>query len=238
MLTLLQNNYNQNVVPVITIDGPSGSGKGTIGQLLANRLQWHFLDSGAIYRIVALAAERHQVPIDDEVNLVRLAETIQIVFQTTQGSIQIFLDQQNVTQAIRQETISQLASKIAAFPRVREALLALQRSFRKAPGLVADGRDMGTVVFPDACLKIYLEASVEERAKRRHQQLLEKGFDVRLMPLIDELIERDRRDKNRKDSPLVPAVDAVLIDTTSLSIEKVMTQVFDLACQRVSSLKK
>lgn len=233
-----QNNCDYNVIPVITIDGPSGSGKGTVGQLLANRLQWHFLDSGAIYRIIALAAQLKQIPIDDEFRLAQLAEIIRITFETTGDSIQIFLDQQNVTQAIRIETVSQLASKIAVFPRVREALLALQRSFRQAPGLVADGRDMGTVVFPDACLKIYLEASVEERAKRRYQQLMEKGFDVKLTPLVDELIERDRRDKNRKDSPLIPATDAVLIDTTSLSIESVMAQVFDLACQRISSVKK
>ena len=214
-------------IPVITVDGPGGTGKGTLGSYLANWLQWHFLDSGALYRALALAAERHAINAENVSGLVKLARDLDVVFKHTasgEGNA-ILLEGTEVGDLIRTESCGNSASRIAALPEVRKALLDRQRSFRKLPGLVADGRDMGTVVFPDAQLKIFLSASVKERALRRYKQLKEKGFDVNLPQLSDEINERDIRDSQRIVSPLRPADDAVVIDTTQLNIEAVIDRV-------------
>jgi cytidylate kinase len=211
---------------VITIDGPSGSGKGTISQLLAKELGWHFLDSGALYRLLALAADRHAIALDDEASLETLAEYLDVEFvDNGKGGAAIVLESEEVTDSIRTEEAGNAASKVAALPGVRRALLARQRAFREAPGLVADGRDMGTVVFPDATLKFYLTASAEERAQRRYKQLIEKGMDVNLASLVEEIAQRDARDASRTVAPLKPATDAVQIDTTGIGIEGVMEKV-------------
>lgn len=213
-------------IPVITVDGPSGTGKGTLSTYLADWLQWHFLDSGALYRVLALAAERHSVALDDVVQLAGLAERLDVNFPRIPGGHDsVILEGEEVNQSIRTETCGNAASRLAAWPEVRQALLARQRAFRQPPGLVADGRDMGTVVFPDAGLKIYLTASAEERARRRYKQLKEKGFDVNLAQLSVEITERDARDSQRTVSPLRPADDAAIIDTTNLSIEDVIHRV-------------
>lgn len=213
-------------IPVITVDGPSGTGKGTLSTYLADWLQWHFLDSGALYRVLALAAERHSVALDDVAQLAGLAERLDVNFPRIPGGHgSVILEREEVNQSIRTETCGNAASRLAAWPEVRQALLARQRAFRQPPGLVADGRDMGTVVFPDAGLKIYLTASAEERARRRYKQLKEKGFDVNLAQLSVEITERDARDSQRTVSPLRPADDAAIIDTTNLSIEDVIHRV-------------
>lgn len=215
-----------NQAQVITIDGPSGSGKGTISQLLAKELGWHFLDSGALYRLLALAADRHAIALDDEASLEPLAEHLDVQFVSNgKGSTTIVLESEDVTDAIRSETCGNAASRVAALPGVRRALLARQRAFREAPGLVADGRDMGTVVFPDATLKLFLTASAEERAQRRYKQLIEKGMDVNLPSLVEEIAQRDARDASRAVAPLKPAADAVEIDTTGIDIAGVMAKV-------------
>lgn len=211
--------------PVITIDGPGGAGKGTLCQLLAEKLEWHLLDSGAIYRVLALAALHHNVALDDEAGLVPLAAHLDVQFPVQHNQVKTILEGEDVSRAIRSEKMGDTASKIAAFPRVREALLRRQRAFRTAPGLIADGRDMGTVVFPDAQVKIFLDASAEERANRRLLQLQEKGFDVSFDRLLSEIQARDDRDRNRAVAPLKAADDALVIDSTHLSIAEVLDKV-------------
>jgi cytidylate kinase len=205
----------QNVIPIIAIDGPSASGKGTIAEQAARRLSFRYLDSGAIYRVAALAARRTGVPLDDETALAALATSLDIQFRD--GGI--FLNGENVTQAVRSEEAGNDASKIAALPGLRAALLQRQREFRQPPGLVADGRDMGSVVFPDAILKIYLTATVEARAKRRYKQLKQKGMYANLAAILEELRQRDARDSNRSASPLKICDDALVLDTTQLTID-------------------
>ncbi|MBY5920366.1 (d)CMP kinase [Ferrimonas balearica] len=211
--------------PVITIDGPSGAGKGTICQLLANKLGWHLLDSGAIYRVLALAAIHHDVELDNEEALSLLAAHLDVQFHPSDDGVKVVLEGEAVSKAIRSQECADAASKVAALPRVREALLRRQRAFREQPGLIADGRDMGTVVFPTAQAKIFLTASAEERAERRYAQLKEKGYDVSIDRLLGEIRERDERDSNRAVAPLKPAEDALEIDTTGMSIDQVLDAV-------------
>lgn len=210
--------------PVVTVDGPSGAGKGTISQLLAERLGFKLLDSGAIYRVLALAAIHHNVELDNEESLTLLAAHLDVQFITSSEGkgIKVVLEGEDVSLTIRSQECSNAASKVAAFPRVREALLRRQRAFAEAPGLIADGRDMGTVVFPNTPVKLYLTASAEERAQRRYNQLQDKGFDVNIDQLLSEIKERDDRDMNRSVAPLVPAEDALVIDTTNINIEDVL----------------
>jgi cytidylate kinase len=212
--------------PVITVDGASGTGKGTISQLLAKRLKWKFLDSGALYRVLALAAQKHGVDLDNEKALEVLAEHLDVQFLARESDpATIILEGEDVTEIIRTEKIGNAASIVAALPAVRAALLSRQRAFRDSPGLVADGRDMGTVVFPDAELKIFLLASPEERALRRYNQLKERGISVTLSDLIKELRERDRRDQERTVAPLKPAPDAIRIDTDRLTVDQVVERI-------------
>jgi len=220
-------------VPVLTVDGPSGSGKGTVGAQLARELGWHFLDSGALYRLVGLAASRAGVAFTDAGVLGRVARSLDVSFRLTEaGEVRAMLAGTDVGDAIRTEDAGSWASQVAAVPEVRNALLERQRDFRRPPGLVADGRDMGTTVFPRATLKIYLTASPEIRAQRRYKQLKDKGFDVNLPRLLDEIRRRDARDAGREASPLKPAADAVVIDTSELSIDEVMTRIRSLLPQQ------
>jgi len=215
-------------VPVIAIDGPSGSGKGTIARRVAEKLGWRLLDSGALYRLVALAAERRCVDLDDEAAVARVARDLNVWFASAaDGSERIELDGEEVTRQIRSEEAGANASRVAALSAVREALLVRQRAFRKPPGLVADGRDMGTEVFPKATLKVFLTASAEERARRRHKQLKDKGIDVSLAALSRDIEDRDRRDSERRVAPLRPADDARRLDSSGLSIEAVAQTVLD-----------
>lgn len=222
---------SETSVPVITVDGPSGSGKGTICRLLARELGWHLLDSGALYRLSALAARHHGVSLDDEEALVVLAAhlDVQFVAKDRDSEVQIVLEGEEVTDAIRTEQIGNDASVVAAIPAVRAALLERQRAFADAPGLIADGRDMGTVVFPAAELKIYLDASAEERARRRYNQLINKGLGASLQAILDDIQARDLRDMSREVAPLKPAEDAVVLDTTSMTIDEVLVAVMDEA---------
>lgn len=217
---------------VITIDGPTASGKGTIARLIAQRLGWHILDSGALYRLVALAAQKHSIALDDVESLQPLAAHLDVEFVAGEGAdeMAVLLEGEDVTLELRAETTGNGASKVAALPVVREALLERQRAFLQEPGLIADGRDMGTVVFPDALVKIFLTASAEERARRRYNQLKDKGLGVTMRSLLDEIAERDERDRNRAASPLVPAEDAVELDTSELSIDEVVDRLWQL-CQ-------
>ena len=209
---------------VITVDGPSGAGKGTLCMLLAKKLGFQLLDSGAIYRVLALAAIHHGVDPDSEEALVPLATHLDVEFIAEGDLVKVILEGEDVSKALRKEETGMAASKIAALPRVREALLRRQRAFEQGKGLVADGRDMGTVVFPEAAVKIFLDASAEERARRRHKQLQLKGLDVKFDALLSEIQERDDRDRNRSVAPLRPAEGSLLLDSTALSIDEVVAQ--------------
>lgn len=216
-------------IPILTIDGPSGSGKGTISRLVAQRLGWHYLDSGAIYRAVGVAAGWANADLSDPVALTRLACDTRIQFRT-EGSAEprVLVDGVDATDELRTETAGAAASAIAAVPEVRGALFQKQRDFLRPPGLVADGRDMGTVVFPEAAHKVFLSASAEERARRRHKQLSDKGLEVTIDALLREIQARDARDAQRAVAPLKPAPDAVLVDTTGIPVEAVVERVLAL----------
>lgn len=215
-------------VPVITVDGPGGTGKGTVCSYLAETLGWHLLDSGALYRAVALAALRARLDLDDASMVAELTNSLTIRFRVAGADMATLLDGEDVTGAIRSEDCGSAASRIAVHPPVRRALLARQRAFQRPPGLVADGRDMGTVVFPDAPLKVYLTATPEERARRRHKQLIEKGISDSLQRLSANIVERDARDRERSTSPMKPAPDAIVIDTTTLNVGEVRKRVSGL----------
>ncbi len=214
---------HDRMIPVITIDGPSASGKGTIAQLVAKELGFHYLDSGALYRLVALRSSQDGVDVSDEVALAEIASNLDVSFENND----VFLENKQVTDAIRAEQCGMLASKLASYQRVRSALMARQRAFRKWPGLVTDGRDMGSVVFPDAVLKVYLTASAEVRAQRRYKQLIEKGINANIDFLQEEIRKRDERDSHREVAPLQKGSDARLLDTTSLSIFQAQNSVLE-----------
>lgn len=217
----------RRAVPVVTIDGPSGSGKGTIGRLLAQKLGWHYLDSGALYRLVALAALRRHLDFRDAAALAALAANLDVRVTPAAAGDRVYLEGADVSSELRTERAGDAASKVAAIPEVRAALLKRQRDFAVPPGLVADGRDMGTVVFPDAVLKVVLTASAEARAMRRHKQLKEKGIDVSLPDLSWDIAQRDARDANRTVAPFKPAPDAHVIDSTSLTPEEVVAHILN-----------
>jgi cytidylate kinase len=221
-------------IPVLAIDGPSGSGKGTLAQMLARHLNWHLLDSGALYRIVGLAAIEKGVDLDDEPALAAIAKQLKIEFAPSQlgQPAAVLLDGRDVSSAVRNEQSGYYASRVAVFSAVRTALLAKQRAFARKPGLVADGRDMGTAVFTDAPLKIFLTASAEERAQRRYKQLIDKGESVNLAALLEDIRLRDQRDSERAVAPLKPALDAVIIDSTALAIEQVFQHALELLRER------
>ena len=221
-------------IPVITIDGPSGSGKGTVAVRIAEKLGFTLLDSGALYRSVGIAALRGGIDLRDHQQIAELARDLNIEFGVSSPD-SVWLDGEDVSLEIRTDIGSELASQIGAIPAAREALYERQLAFRKAPGLVADGRDMGTVVFQDAIIKIYLTARPEERAQRRYKQLIDKGIDASLADLLQDLKERDARDSERPISPLKPAKDAVVLDTTDLHIDQVVEQVLDLVSERLVS---
>ncbi len=208
-------------IPVITIDGPTASGKGTVAHRVADRLGFYYLDSGALYRLTALSAIRHNTSLNDEHGLAKVAEHLECSF----AGEHVFLANEDVTGAIRAEEVGNTASKIAALPAVRHALVGLQLRFRAAPGLVADGRDMGTVIFPNAILKVFLTASVEARADRRYKQLIGKGFSANMADLLSDLQERDARDANRPIAPLKPAEGAYVLDTSDMTADQAVEQV-------------
>lgn len=218
------------IAPVLTIDGPSGVGKGTVARIIAQQQGWHLLDSGAIYRAFALAVDARGVATSDENNLEKIAQTLDLEFKTQADSelVSVYLDGKDVSKELRSEKTGEMASKIASIGVVRQALLKRQQDFAQAPGLVADGRDMGTVVFVDAAYKVYLTASAEERANRRLKQLQKQGYKGIISQILAEVEARDARDSSRKHSPLKPAKDALIIDTTELSIDEVITQVSEL----------
>ena len=224
----------QQSAPVITVDGPSGAGKGTVCARLAQELNWQLLDSGALYRITGLASERKGLALgdsmseQDEAAVADVAANLDVRFEPTPLGVKVILEGDDVTDQIRTEEVGSLASQVAALPAVREALLQRQRDFQTLPGVIADGRDMGTVVFPQAQVKVFLTASAEERGQRRYKQLTEKGFNASLPALIQDIRARDERDSNRAVAPLKPADDATMIDSTSMTIEEVCQQVMQL----------
>lgn len=225
---------NIHTIPIITIDGPSASGKGTIAQLVAKKLGFHYLDSGALYRLVALEMLQSHVDIDNIAELTEIARKLNTVFKDDQ----IYLDGKIVTDDIRSEQCGNLASKLAAYPQVRAALTERQRAFRQLPGLVTDGRDMGSVIFPDANLKIFLTASAEIRAQRRHNQLIEKGISANIADLLQDIVKRDERDSNRSIAPLQQCTDARLLDTSSLTISQAQDTVltwYNEICAKTSA---
>ena len=216
---------NNASIPVLTIDGPSGSGKGTVAQLMAKKLGWHYLDSGAIYRVLAQAAIKHKIDLADEQQLAEKASQLDLVFSLDNDVLKVLLEGEDVSLLIRSEQAGNAASKVASLPLVRAALLKRQHDFRKKPGLVTDGRDMGTVVFPTAPYKVYLTASAKVRAERRYKQLKEKGIECNIFALEAEISERDRRDSQRKVAPLKPADDAIELDSTRLGIDSVFKRI-------------
>ncbi|WP_413692401.1 (d)CMP kinase [Psychromonas sp. KJ10-2] len=222
-----------SVSNLITIDGPSGSGKGTVCHILAKKLKWHLLDSGALYRILAFAALKKQIPLNNADALAALALTLDVSFVSNGSGVDTLLGDQNIGDQLRTEVVGQAASEVASIEQVRAALLARQQAFLQAPGLIADGRDMGTVVFPDAPVKIFLDASAEERAQRRFNQLQDKGFNVSIAQILSEIKERDYRDRNRAVAPLRPADDAFVIDSTSLTIDEVVEQILNLTALKL-----
>lgn len=216
---------------IITVDGPSGSGKGTISQMLADKLGWHMLDSGALYRVLGVAAQRHGMDLAHHENITALARNLDIQFLTNSqsGEVEPIFEGENLAKEIRTDEAGQAASQVASIPSVREALLERQRDFYQAPGLVADGRDMGTVVFPQAPVKIFLTASAECRADRRYKQLKNKGVSANMRALLDSIKARDERDRTRPVAPLVPADGAFVVDSSDLTIDEVLVQVLDFA---------
>ncbi|MCH8620992.1 (d)CMP kinase [Undibacterium sp. TS12] len=220
--------------PVITIDGPTASGKGTVAHRVAKHLGFHYLDSGALYRLTALMATRHHVALDDEAEIAIMARTLPCRF--VHGHV--FLEDEDVTDAVRAEAVGVAASRIAVLPAVRQALVDLQVAFRYTPGLVADGRDMGTVIFPDASLKVFLTASAEARASRRYKQLIEKGISANMEDLVKDLMERDARDSARATAPLKPAPDAIILDTSELTAEEAVNKVLIWYAQAQKTTEK
>ena len=220
-------NTDTNNIVIVTIDGPSGAGKGTLSQLVAKQLGYHLLDSGALYRLVALSAHKLNVNISDEQAVAEIASRLDVKFDVAGDSTLILLAGENVTDAIRQESVSMNASVVAAYPKVRAALLQRQKDFAQAPGLVADGRDMGTTVFPDAQVKIFLTASAEARAERRYKQLSQKGVHVDIAEIVRDIKARDDRDSQREASPLKPADDALVLDSTLMTIDEVLKAILD-----------
>jgi cytidylate kinase len=224
------------MIPVVCIDGPGGAGKGTVAKAVATQLGYHLLDSGAIYRVMALAVQKQALDTENMDALVECAQTLDVKFITPDsGLVETWLQGENVTAELRLESTAEMASLVAAKSPVRDALMQRQRDFAQAPGLVADGRDMGTIVFPEAPVKVFLTASAEERAKRRHKQLQEQGKSVSIARLLEAIEERDARDMNRSVAPLQPAEDAITIDTTELNITEVVTQVLERVNQSIAS---
>jgi CMP/dCMP kinase len=234
--TITDKSATQNI---ITIDGPSGSGKGTVSLLLAQHLGWHMLDSGALYRVLGVATQRHGISVSETEQVTQLARNMDVQFEVNHqtGEIEPVFEGENIGKIIRTDQAGQAASQVAAIPSVREALLARQRDFYDLPGLVADGRDMGTVVFPDAPVKIFLTASAECRAERRYNQLKNKGVSANMRALLDSIKARDERDKTRPVAPLVPAEGAFIVDSSNLSIEQVVTQVLEFTSKSMPNLK-
>ncbi|MEL0628115.1 (d)CMP kinase [Psychromonas aquatilis] len=222
-----------SISKLITIDGPSGSGKGTVCHVLAKKLNWHLLDSGALYRILAYAALQQKVNLDDKSGLADLALALEVSFVSNGEGVDTLLSGENVGDKLRTEEVGKAASEVASIQEVRSALLARQKAFLQKPGLIADGRDMGTVVFPDAKLKIFLDASAEERAQRRFNQLQGKGFNVSIAQILSEIKERDHRDRNRAVAPLRPADDAFVIDSTTLTVDEVVEQILNLVALKL-----
>ncbi len=218
---------------IITVDGPSGVGKGTLSLQLAKKLQWHFLDSGAIYRALGLFAAQKGIDLEDENAVAALAIELPLRFEAQENRLVIYLDEKDVTEVIREEATGSKASIVAKHPQVRQNLIERQRAFAVEPGLIADGRDMGTAIFPDAPLKIFLTASAQERAKRRYKQLLDAGICVNIEQILSEVEARDERDRTRSVSPLIPADDAVVIDTSTLNVSEVFETVWELVEKRL-----